>query len=210
MPTAPVKTATGLTLPPISRALVNSFSNPFVTVPMGTVNIPLNSTTTAEPSTLGFMGRFWGDDEVLGIAAAYEDATHHRVNSPLVPPLEGENFNYTVEEIQPPTKPPVINVPNKAIVKGKGKNSRLVIEGTVTKDASLKSITVTVGGRRIPVTGKANWKAVVSLADLSKRINPRSRTIGVSIIVKDTKGNTSATIRKVRIPNLERYLANLD
>ncbi len=210
MPTAPVKTATGLTLPPISRALVNSFSNPFVTVPMGTVNITLNSTTTAEPSTLGFMGRFWGDDEVLGIAAAYEEATGHRVNSALVPPLEGENFNYTVETIQPPTKPPVINLPNKAIVKGKGKNARLVIEGTVTKDASLKSIKVTVGGRRVSVTGKANWKAVVSLADLSKRINPRSRTIGVSIIVKDTKGNTSAVIRKVRIPKLERYLANLD
>ncbi|GAA5124896.1 hypothetical protein JIN84_13320 [Luteolibacter yonseiensis] len=206
MPTAPVKTSTGITLPPISRALVNSFSNPFVTVPMGTVNIPLNATTTAEPSTLGFMGRFWGDDKVLGIAAAYEAATRHRVNSPLVPPLEGENFNYVVKEIVPPIHPPIINLQSKAVVKGKGKNLRLVVSGTITKDASLKSIKVTIGGKRVPVSGMAKWNAVIGLGDLQKRINSRSNTVSVTVLVKDSVGNTSAVIRNVKLPNLKKLV----
>ncbi len=208
LPTAPAKTATGLTLPPLSRALVNSFANPFVTVPMGMVNIPLNETTTAEPSTLGFMGRFWGDSEVLGIAAAYEAATQHRVNSPIVPPLAGENFEYTVEEILPPTVPPVVKVPARATIEGKGKNVRLVIEGRVISEKPLKSLHVTVAGRRVPVSGQATWKAVVSVKDLLNRANPQSRTIGVSILAKDMNGNTTAAIRRVRIPKLDKYISS--
>lgn len=206
LPTAPSKTATGLTLPPISRALVNSFSNPFVTVPMGNVNIPLNETTTAEPSTLGFMGRFWGDNEVLGIAAAYEEATRHRVNSPLVPPLEGENFEYTIEEILPPTKPPVIQIPTKATLKGKGKNASLVFEGSIAKEGDLKALKVTIAGRRVPVTGEEKWTSVVSISELLKRINPNNRTVNVALVAKDKNGNTSASIRRVRIPKLDRYV----
>lgn len=206
LPTAPVKTATGITLPPISRALVNSFSNPFVTVPMGTVNIPLGETTTAEPSTLGFMGRFWGDDEVLALAAAYEDITHHRVNSPLVPPLEGENFDYTIEEILPPTKPPVIQIPTRATIKGKGKNAKLVFGGTIVTDSELRSLKLTVAGKRVPITGGKKWKTAIPITSLLKWVNPRSRTVNLTIIARDTKGNTSANIRKIRIPKLDRFL----
>ncbi|RYD21803.1 MAG: amidase [Verrucomicrobiaceae bacterium] len=206
MPTAPVKTATGITLPPISRALVNSFSNPFVTVPMGNVNIPLGETTSSEPSTLGFLGRFWGDDEVLALAAAYEAITKHRVNSPLVPPLAGENFDYTIEEILPPSKPPVIETPVKAVLKGKGKKARLVFEGTVTHEAELRAVRVSIGGKRAPVSGEDKWKSVVPVSDLLKRINPRTRTVSMTVIARDTNGNTAAVIRKVRIPKLDRFL----
>lgn len=204
MPTAPTKTATNLSLPPLSRALVNSFSNPFVTVPMGVVNITLNDVTTAEPSTLGFMGRFWGDDEVLGIAAAYEEATKHRVNSPLVPPLAGENFEYTVAEIPVPSNPPVIKVPNKGVVAGKGKNARLVLQGKVSSDVPMKALRVTVNGKRVPVSGLADWKAVIKLESLRKIVGPRAKTVGLTILAKDANGNRTAVIRRVNIPDIEK------
>lgn len=206
MPTVTTKSATNLSLPPLTRSLVNSFSNPFVTVPMGNVNITLDTTTTSEPTTIGFMGRFWGDDKVLALAAAYESISNHRVNSPIVPPLDGENFSYKIEEILPPTKPPVIELPVKGVLKGKGKKARLVFEGTVSSEEELKSLKVTVAGRRAPVSGKKKWKAVVMVSDLLKRTNPRDRTIGMSVVVKDSKGNTSAVIRKIRIPKLDGFL----
>jgi len=214
MPTAPTKSATSISLPPISRALVNSFSNPFVTVPMGTVNIPLNATTTAEPSTLGFMGRFWGDDQVLGMAAAYEKVTNHRVNSPLVPPLEGENFEYTIKsppvvpEVPPATKPPLVAIADKGTIKGKGLNARLVIEGSISSEVPLKSFRVTIGGRNEPVVVKDKWKSVVTVKDLLKRVNPKTRTVSVSVIAKDKSGKTTAFTRRISIPKLDKYLAS--
>lgn len=207
LPTAPTKTATGITLPPLSRSLVNSFSNPFVTVPMGKVNIPLDATITSEPSTLGFMGRFLGDAEVLGIAAAYEAATKHRVNSPLVPPLEGENFQYTIKEVLPPEEPstpPVINVPAVATIKGKGKSARMVIEGTVTAEVPLAKLRITVNGRRLPVSGSTTWKAEISLEALDRITGPKAKTVGISVLAKDTDGNSSAVARRVRIPNSDK------
>ncbi len=209
LPTAPTKSATALTLPPLSRALVNSFSNPFVTVPMGTVNIPLGETTTAEPSTLGFMGRFWGDDEVLGIAAAYEDFTRHRVNSPLVPPLTGENFEYTVGKVLPPGKPPIVQVRDRAVIKGKGESARLEFGGKITAKTPLKWLQVTVAGRRVPVSGTNQWKAVVDIDDLLIWITPGAKTVSVSVIAKDHGGNVTAVISEVRLPKLDRYLVSL-
>jgi amidase len=206
LPTAPAKTATGLSLPPISRALVNSFANPFVTVPMGTVNIPVGETTSVEPSTLGFMGRFWGDSEVLAIAAAYEEATKHRVNSALVPPLAGENFDYTVKEIAKPTELPVIKIRDKASIVEKKKKFRLVLEGTVSSDVPLEMIKVTINGRRVPVSGKSKWKAVWELDRLMKRLSPKATTVGVTVLVKDKDGNTSASVRRIAIPKLDPYL----
>ncbi len=206
MPTVNTKSATGLTLPPLTRSLVNSFSNPFVTVPMGNVNITLNTTTTSEPTTIGFMGRFWGDDKVLALAAAYEELTQHRVNSPIVPPLEGENFDYTIKEILPPSKPPVIKIPAKGTIKGKGKKARLLFEGTIANEGELKALKVTVAGKRVPVTGDGKWKAAVSVSDLLKRINPRMRTVNMTIVAKDSNGNTSASVRRVRIPKLDGFL----
>lgn len=225
LPTATTKSATGLSLPPISRALVNSFSNPFVTVPMGTVNITVGATTTVEPSTLGFMGRFWGDSEVLGLAAAYEKATRHRVNSALVPPLEGENFEYTIKqpvpetkvvpETKPRTKPPVIRVPSSFRLVGKGPNTRLIFEGRVVKEGPLKALTVKVAGKPVPVSGQKKWmspgkstakfKAAIGVKDLLKRISLPSTKVNVSVLVRDENGNTSVLVRRMSFPKLDGY-----
>ncbi len=225
LPTATTKSATGLSLPPISRSLVNSFSNPFVTVPMGTVTLTIGQNTSVEPSTLGFMGRFWGDSEVLGLAAAYEEATRHRVNSALVPPLEGENFEYTIKAAipetkvvpgpKPRTKPPVIRAPSSFRLVGKGPNTRLVFDGRVVKEGPLKSLTVKVAGKPVPVSGQKKWmapgkstakfKAAIGVKDLLKRISLPSTKVNVSILVRDENGNASVLVRRMSFPKLDGY-----
>jgi len=217
LPTATTKTATNISLPPLSRALVNSFSNPFVTVPMGTVTLTVGANTSVEPSTLGFMGRFWGDSEVLALAAAYEELTDHRVNSALVPPLEGENFEYTIEEIKPEarTRPPVVRASGTARLAGEGRNARLILEGRVIKDGRLKSLIVNVAGKSVPVTGQKEWmssgkknagfKAIINVNDLLKRITLPAGAINVSIIARDEHGNTGAIVRRVTLPKLDEY-----
>lgn len=217
LPTATTKTATNISLPPLSRALVNSFSNPFVTVPMGTVTLTVGANMSVEPSTLGFMGRFWGDSEVLALAAAYEELTNHRVNSALVPPLEGENFEYTIEEIKPEprTRPPVVRASGTARLAGEGRNARLILEGRVIKDGRLKSLIVNVAGKSVPVTGQKEWmssgkknagfKAIINVKDLLKRITLPAGAINVSIIARDEHGNTGAIVRRVTLPKLDEY-----
>jgi amidase len=223
LPTAPTKTATSISLPPLSRALVNSFANPFVTVPMGTVTLSVTvggvPTDSIEPTTLGFMGRFWGDSEVLALAAAYEEATKHRVNSALVPPLAGENFEYVIEEIVPevkaPNRPPVIQAPGSIRIEGKGRSARLILEGRVLKTGALKSLTVSVAGKQVPVGGQkewtspgkkgANFKAVINIKDLLKRIPLDSPRVNVSILAKDENGNAGALVRRMGLPKLDDY-----
>jgi amidase len=217
LPTATTKTATSISLPPLSRALVNSFANPFVTVPMGTVTLTVGLTTSVEPSTLGFMGRFWGDSEVLALAAAYEEATQHRVNSTLVPPLAGENFEYTIEapKTVPRTKPPVVRASGTGKIVGEGRNARLIVEGRVIKDGKLKSVIVNVAGKSVPVSGQKEWmspgkktagfKASISIKDLLKRITLPTGAINVSIVARDEFGNTGALVRRVSLPKLDAY-----
>lgn len=221
LPTAPTKSATGITLPPLSRALVNSFSNPFVTVPMGTVTLTVGQTTSVEPTTLGFMGHFWGDSEVLALAAAYEEATKHRINSGLVPPLEGENFEYTIEEEEvvapkPRSRAPVIRASNSARLVGSGRGARLILEGKVMKSGALKTLIVNVAGKSVPVTGEKEWtsptrksagfKAVINIKDLLKRVSSPTSKINVSILAKDVNDNTGALVRRVSLPNLDEFL----
>lgn len=218
LPTSPSKSATSISLPPISRALVNSFANPFVTVPMGTVTLTVSGSPSIEPSTLGFMGRFWGDSEVLAIAAAYEDITKHRINSELVPPLEGENFEYTIEEVKPKarTRPPVVRASGTARVVGEGRSARLIMSGRVIKDGTLKTVIVNVAGKAVPVTGQKEWrapgkksagfKAVINIKDLLKRITLPTGAVNISIIARDEHGNTGALVRRVKLPKLDGYL----
>jgi amidase len=219
LPTATTKTATNISLPPLSRALVNSFSNPFVTVPMGTVTLTVGQTTSVEPSTLGFMGRFWGDSEVLALAAAYEELTKHRVNSELVPPLEGENFEYTIKQVEPPkvrTRRPVVRAAGTARLVGNGRTARLILEGRVLKSGPLKSLTVNVAGKSVPVTGqkewtspgtgRANFSAVINVRDLVSRVGVVAPKVNVSILAKDEFGSIGVLFRRVNLPKLDGLL----
>ncbi len=204
-PTSQTKTATGITLPGLSRAIVNSFSLPYVAVPMGSITIG----ATTEPVTLGFLGRYWQDAEILALAGAYEQASQERVVSSFVPPLEGENFQYTLAAAPtpiPPTPavlsqtPPVAVAEGKAIIKGNGRNTRLVLAGRAVSPARVVSVNVTVDGRRVAVKGKANWRAIIKLKDLQRFSGSNPKDVGVSVIVRDSNGLTNATIRRVKVP----------
>ncbi len=213
-PTSQNKTSTAITLPGPSRALVNSYSLPYVTVPMGTVTIG----ATEEPVTIGFMGRYWQDAELLAIAGAYERASQQRVVSTIVPPLEGEVFDYTVAAApapEPPatpvvvtvptvTKPPVAVAPNNATVKGSGKGTRLVFNGKARGPAQIVSVRVSLNGRRIPVKGRGNWTAAISMKELDRFVGRRQDTVGLTVLVRDANGNTNATVKRIRIPRAAR------
>ena len=91
------------------------------------------------------------------------------------------------------------------MIKGKGAKARLVVEGSVIADGDIESISITVNGRRIPVTGGSEFKAVKYLDGLIKRIPPGRKYVGLGVVVKDSNGMTSATLRRVRIPKLDKY-----
>lgn len=216
LPTATTKSATNVSLPAKSRALVNSFSSPFVTVPMGTVTLTVGGQPSVEPTTLGFMGHFWHDSEVLGLAAAYEAITNHRINSALVPPLEGENFEYVIEEAvvpgpRPVFRAPVIRAGGSFRLAGKGRSARLLLSGKVIKQGPLTSLAVTVAGKPVPVAGQkewtsakpsANFTAAISVKDLLKRVPLLASKVNVSILAKDANGKTGAVMRRASLPDL--------
>lgn len=62
---------------------------PGVVVPMGFGSLGL-------PMAISFMGRPWEEARILGYAYAYEQATHHRRPSALLPPLPGERSSRQV------------------------------------------------------------------------------------------------------------------
>ena len=70
-------------------------------------------------------------------------------------------------------------------------------------------VKVTVAGRRVPVSGNANWKAVITIQELLKRIDPGSETVCVTVLAKDKGGKTGAAVQEVRLPNLNEYIAGL-
>ena len=64
-----------------SQALSPPTGFPAVTVPMGFVR------ERTLPVGLQILGDAWDEETILGIASAYERATHHRVPPPTTPPL---------------------------------------------------------------------------------------------------------------------------
>jgi amidase len=56
--------------------------------------VPMGFGTQGLPMTIGFFGKPYEDAKVVGYAYAYEQATHLRKPSPLVPPLKDETITY--------------------------------------------------------------------------------------------------------------------
>lgn len=194
-PTSTNKTPTGNTSP--GRAQINSFSLPLVTVPMGVLS-------TGEPTTIGFLGRFWRDDENLALAAAYEAGTKHRIPSPLAPPLDGEVFEFELPAAPPKpaeTAPPVLAVKSSAKIVGKGGKAKLLLEGKARDGSGVKSVVVLVNGRKVPVKkGNRSWTASVKLTLLKKITKASDKRVNVTVIAKDRLGNTNAKLSKIKLP----------
>lgn len=151
------------------RTPINSYSLPFLTVPMGILD-------TGEPTTLGIMGRHKADDEVLAVAAAYKGYTQKRIVSPLSPRLEGGTFSYWL--LPPPTPPtprppapvvvvppsPLVTAPNFGQIVGRGRAASFGLTGIAITEAPVESVTLTVNGLRLPVTVEdGEWVSEVPL-----------------------------------------------
>jgi amidase len=199
-PTVTTKSSSGLSLPPLTRALVNSFSLPAVTVPMGSVEI----SGSIEPTTIQFVGRFLQDDKLLALAAAYERASQKRMVSPLVPPLDGENFEITLDAYvrnNSPYTPPLLVVSKQGVVKKAGGARRLEIGGQIRAKAEVSSVRAWINGQAVPVAiqGK-KWKGSVLLEEIQPYLIPGDKTAELSVLVEDGEGNTSASVQAVRLP----------
>jgi amidase len=199
-PTVTTKTSTALSLPPLTRAWVNSFNLPCVTIPMGTITIG----DSVEPVTLCFLGRNLQDDRVLAIAAAYEAVSNKRIVSPQVPPLMGENFDITLEDflaLNPIVNPPLVVAPSRAAVRGGRANRQFVVAGRLRTAAPVESVQVWVNGQLMPVSLRRNaWTAGISVDEARTFITPGDQTANFSILVRDVEGNTNAISRTIRLP----------
>jgi amidase len=58
------------------------------------VMVPAGATPEKLPVTLSFMGTSFSEPRLLGLAYAFEQATHARINPPTTPALEGEVIRY--------------------------------------------------------------------------------------------------------------------
>lgn len=199
-PTVTNKTPSGLSLPPLTRSLVNSFALPAVTVPMGTVDI----SGSIEPTTLQFVGRFLQDDKLLALAAAYERASQKRMVSPLVPPLDGENFEIPIDSYlraNDPYSPPLVVVSRQGLPKTVAGVKRLQVGGQILAKEDVSSVRAWINGQSVPVAiqGK-RWKGSVSFEEIRPYLIAGEKTAELSVLAEDSQGNTSASVQAVRLP----------
>jgi amidase len=204
-PTVTSKTSSGVSLPPLTRSLVNSFALPAVTVPMGTVEItPPIGPPTIEPTTIQFVGRFLQDDKLLALAAAYERASQKRMVSPQVPPLDGENFEITMDSYvraNTPYAPPLLVVSKQAVPKKVAGVKRLEVGGQIRNKTEVSSIRAWINGQSVPVAIKGKqWRGSISIEEILPYLIPGSKTAELSILAEDSEGNTNATVVPVRVP----------
>ena len=75
---------------PATMSGYSSVGFPSIVVPMGFGSQGL-------PMTITFFGKPYEEKKIIGFAYAYEQASKMRKPSALVPPLQGESFNYTTK-----------------------------------------------------------------------------------------------------------------
>jgi amidase len=182
----------------VGRDLVNNMLLPGVTVPMGVLQY---DETRSEPLTMDITGRLYDDPNVLAVAYAYEQATHHRYLAPLAPPLEGETFEWKVRRLKKwaveDTDPPALTVLKK--VKGV-KKGVVSFDGAVKDKSGIDRIEVSVGGLLIPavVTGK-DWTAVLPPEAYSYLMSTGATSVEVLVMAVDVAGNTAAEDAVVKL-----------
>jgi hypothetical protein len=154
---------------------------------------------TGEPTCMGFYGKYRHENDLLALAYAYQSHYNYRVPSPLTPPLDGETITYddgsTILFAKREDKlPPVVSIKKKAKVDG----SSVLIEGVADDASGIGSLKVYVNGRKVPAKLGKKWVAKVSVADFKKWAKS-SKGVDVTVVVKDTAGNSTATVKSVKI-----------
>lgn len=194
------------------RTLINSFSLPFVAVPMGAITYPATASLPerSEPSDLGFLGsKYFGDADLMALVGAYEAGTKKRIVSPLAPALAAEHIEYD-PDVQPPvpdTVKPVATVGTGASVGG-GKKAVLTFAGVALDAGGVASVVVTVNGQRVPVSLKGkSWTAKAKLPPIKKLVQKGAKTVKVVVVVRDKAGNSSASTKVVKLP-VKKILAS--
>jgi amidase len=180
------------------RTLINSFSLPFVAVPMGVL-------PTGEPSDLGFLGnKYFADADLMAMVGAYEQATKKRIVSPLAPALAEEHIEYDPDAATAPVVDavrPGISIRGGADVKGSGKKARVYFGGGAYDNKGVASVTVTVHGDRaeVKLTAKG-WVASKSMSFVRQLVRKGVRSVKVVAIVRDSAGNATASTKTVKLP----------
>lgn len=183
------------------RTLINSFSLPFITVPMGVL-------PSGEPSDLGFLGnKYFADADLMALVGAYEAGTKKRIVSPLAPALAAEHIEYDPDAAPVPgpvqdVVAPAATVAKGAKVTGSGNKTRLTFSGAASDSGGIASVAVTINGQRIPVSiNGTKWSASAKLPLIKKLLKKGVRTVKVVIVIRDTSGNTTASRKVVALPS---------
>lgn len=181
----------------IGRDLVNFMYLPSVTVPIGVLQY---DDVRREPLTMNITGRLYDDDKVLAIAAAYEQATHHRYGPPLAPPLAGETFAFKDHAPNGSPKedvtPPVLTLVHSA----SKKNAVISFNGTVVDKSGIDRLEVSVGGVLLSsaVTGN-KWSAVLSPENYQSLIQNNVSKVEVLVLAVDLAGNATSDVATVNL-----------
>lgn len=197
-PMWPNKTPTSGSI--IGRDLVNFMYLPSVTVPIGVLEYDPADPTRIEPLTMDFTGRLFDDPKVLSLAYAYEQATHHRYDPPLAPPLEGEVFDWKVRRLRKwatqDDVPPALSI---------GKNAKIqkgIVSffGAITDKSGIDKVDVSVGGLLLSAAVKGkDWTAVLSAADSAALLASGNTSIEVLAMATDLAGNVSSASKLVKV-----------
>lgn len=191
-PTFANKTRTGGST--LGRDLANIMNLPSVTVPMGMLPQPATSTLPegVEPLTLNITGRFFDDQKVLGVAYAYEQATHHRFNPPLAPALPGEEFDlnrqYWMKRVSDKL-PPVLSIaPGAAVSEGLA----IKFTGQVADKGGVKRLEVSIAGALIPTLVEGTtWTAVLPAESAANAFLAGATSVDVVVLAVDEAGNAT-------------------
>ncbi len=184
----------------IGRDLVNNMFLPGVTVPMGVLQYDAADPTRKEPLTIDFTGRLYDDDNVLAIAYAYEQATHHRYDPPLAPALPGEIFDWKLRLQRRWAKTddiaPVVTVGHT--IKGEKKGA-ITFNGGVVDKSGIDRVEVSVGGMLLATTfsGK-NWTALLPGDAFAAYKAAGVKSVEVLVLAVDLAGNVASVADVVR------------
>ena len=78
-----------------SEAPVPATMSGYSSVGFPSIVVPMGFGSQGLPMTITFFGKPYEERKIIGFAYAYEQASKMRKPSTLLPPLQGETFNYT-------------------------------------------------------------------------------------------------------------------
>jgi hypothetical protein len=109
--------------------------------------------------------------------------------------------NPTVPSPEAVAKMPLVFLPDKAVVKGKGVNRRLEVSGRVAKNREVASIDVRLNGQTLAATVKSGkWTASIPVDEIRPFIPEGDTTAELEVDAQDQLGNSYEEEETVRLP----------